>query len=478
MPRDVAVVLPGRRVAASEIATAITVARSLIASGRHVTFYHGYRRCRNSPSATTTGAGRAASFWSARLPTPSASSISPVATVAGDPGSVRHARRRSRRRVRRPCWSPTASWCAPAACSRVPCWPPRRGIDQASVGEAAPVELPTDRVTFDQLARAAGGSRSVRPRRTCRRHRHAAACRPERGRRGFCSMSWWRPTAPARRRWSAPSSTSACSAARSPRPAKPTHLDLPAARRPGRHHRQCPRRRAARQRAGRLPLRAARLSGANSRLVRAGAGRRRWRAARFLRSDVAVFASGSKFCCRRAPPISRIAMLGMVSEVASSTVARCRAARGRLHSPAAARRCRMGPSSPSAIRRRQEPTPRVRFDRGRVAVTDRAGRTLLDLGGFVGGAVAQIVAAGDYPGLWIKPLSADRSTAGAAGASSRSRRRRLRRWQRRGAGDVDRARYRRARFPIRTRCRGSPSPNVSAPGSSPACGCSRPRRCC
>ena len=54
-------------------------------------------------------------------------------------------------------------------------------------------------------------------------------------------------------------------------------------------------------------------------------------------------------------------------------------------------------------------TPRVRFDRGRVAVTDRAGRTLLDLGGFVGGAVAQIVTAGDYPGLWIKPLSADRS---------------------------------------------------------------------
>ncbi len=53
--------------------------------------------------------------------------------------------------------------------------------------------------------------------------------------------------------------------------------------------------------------------------------------------------------------------------------------------------------------------PRVRFDLGRVAVTDRAGRRLLDLGGFVGGAVVQIVAAGDYPGLWIKPLSADQS---------------------------------------------------------------------
>ena len=51
--------------------------------------------------------------------------------------------------------------------------------------------------------------------------------------------------------------------------------------------------------------------------------------------------------------------------------------------------------------------PRVRFDRGRVVVADRAGHTLLDLGGFAGGAVAQIVSAGAQPGLWIKPLAAD-----------------------------------------------------------------------
>ena len=55
-------------------------------------------------------------------------------------------------------------------------------------------------------------------------------------------------------------------------------------------------------------------------------------------------------------------------------------------------------------------TPRVRFDLGRVAVTDHAGRTLLDLGGFADGAVAQIVTSGNYPGLWIKPLSQDQST--------------------------------------------------------------------
>jgi hypothetical protein len=49
----------------------------------------------------------------------------------------------------------------------------------------------------------------------------------------------------------------------------------------------------------------------------------------------------------------------------------------------------------------------VHFDRGRVAVNDRSGRTLLDLGGFTSGAVAQLVSAGGHPGIWVKPLSAD-----------------------------------------------------------------------
>jgi hypothetical protein len=52
-------------------------------------------------------------------------------------------------------------------------------------------------------------------------------------------------------------------------------------------------------------------------------------------------------------------------------------------------------------------TQRVRFDRGRVLVTDRANRTRLDIGGLATGAVAQIVASGAYPGLWIKSLAAD-----------------------------------------------------------------------
>jgi hypothetical protein len=52
-------------------------------------------------------------------------------------------------------------------------------------------------------------------------------------------------------------------------------------------------------------------------------------------------------------------------------------------------------------------TPRVRFDRGRVMVADRGGKTLLDVGGFHGGAVAQLVTASGHPGIWVKPLAAD-----------------------------------------------------------------------
>jgi Bacterial cellulose synthase subunit len=54
-------------------------------------------------------------------------------------------------------------------------------------------------------------------------------------------------------------------------------------------------------------------------------------------------------------------------------------------------------------------TQRVRFDRGRVAITDRGGRTRLDIGGLSTGAVAQIVTSGTFPGLWIKPLTNDGS---------------------------------------------------------------------
>jgi hypothetical protein len=52
-------------------------------------------------------------------------------------------------------------------------------------------------------------------------------------------------------------------------------------------------------------------------------------------------------------------------------------------------------------------TPHVHFDRGRVVVKDPSGRTLLDLGGFKHGAVAQLIEADGHPGIWIKGLASD-----------------------------------------------------------------------
>jgi hypothetical protein len=51
--------------------------------------------------------------------------------------------------------------------------------------------------------------------------------------------------------------------------------------------------------------------------------------------------------------------------------------------------------------------PRVRLDRGHIAITDRDDHTLLDVGGLATGAVAQIVTANGHPGLWLHPLSSD-----------------------------------------------------------------------
>ncbi len=61
--------------------------------------------------------------------------------------------------------------------------------------------------------------------------------------------------------------------------------------------------------------------------------------------------------------------------------------------------------------------PHVKFNNGRVVVTDRAGRTRLDLGGLTTGAVAQIVMSNRHSGLWIKPLTADGSLPASTGFS-------------------------------------------------------------
>jgi hypothetical protein len=112
---------------------------------------------------------------------------------------------------------------------------------------------------------------------------------------------------------------------------------------------------------------------------------------------------------------------------------------------------------------------RVHFDLGRVLVTDRADRTRLDVGGLSTGAVVQIVTFDKKPGLWIKPLASDGSLPSiliAATSHSSTR-------------PGSRLRYRPSatlcsRFPIPIRDRGWPPSSGFAPGLSAACGHSSP----
>ena len=428
MPRDVAVVLPGRRVAASEIATAITVARSLIASGRHVTFYHGYGRCRNSPSATTPGrwtrghrSGRPA------VPRPSASSIRRSRRLAGRSRLVRHARRRSRRRVRRRLLvSDGERGARRPAVREARCWPRRAASSRrrsATPRRSIAADRPRD---FRSARRAAGAGRSVRPRRSRRcpstRDGLPAGTRPSR----LLLDVMVAPDGAGEKAVVSAFVNERLLGSTVAATGEATHLDLAL---PDGLVGTIANVRVVVQRDSAQGDCRFEPQGYPAQILGSSALVLATPTARRTISPISrrALRSGSKFCCRRAPPISRIACSAWSPKwpmQLSPDTAPLAVDSRRRRQRAAAGSAR---SSPSAIRRPTAAAPRVRFDRGRVAVTDRAGRTLLDLGGFVGGAVAQIVTAGDHPGLWIKPLSADGIAAVAAATSPRSRRRRLRR---------------------------------------------------
>src|SRR3984885_3126425 len=87
MPRDVTVVLPARRAAANEIATAVTIARSLIASGRHVSFYRGYDTLAQLSQRDADGRWTRGVILVGPLADTVGVLDSPVAKMAGDPRS-------------------------------------------------------------------------------------------------------------------------------------------------------------------------------------------------------------------------------------------------------------------------------------------------------------------------------------------------------------------------------------------------------
>jgi cellulose synthase operon protein B len=406
MPRDIAIVLPGRRVNASEIASAITVGSALISSGRHVAFYHGYDAL--PELAKTDEDGR----WTHGiiLVGPLSDTIgvvdSPVARVAGDPGSVG-----TLAAVR--VGGTPALLVSDGTVDRAgrlfasPLFAAGRGVDQASVGDSSAAVLPAERVSFDELhvtpEQAEVFGRAELP----------AAI----DMRGLPPGT--RPTRLLLDMMVAPDSTgekAVVSAFVNERLLGSTvaatdgvtHLDLP------------------------LPDG---LVGniANVRVLiqrDSAQGDCRFEPqgypAQILGSSALVLTSANGAPHDFSDLISHFSQqleillpasaadrpdreLGMVAEVAAQLSLASTPLTVNLVAPGST----PAPDAPFIAVSDAPPanvTPQVRFDQGRVAVTDRTGRTLLDLGGFGGGAVAQLVTAGDYPGLWIRPLSQDQST--------------------------------------------------------------------
>ena len=403
MPREVTVVLPGRRVTANEMATAITVARSLIASGRHVSFRHGFEGLKELARRDEAGRWTRGIVLVGPLDETGGVIDSPLARVAG---AVQTFGTLAAVRIG---GSPAllVSDGDAVRAGRLfgsPLLPATRGVAAASVGDAAPIDPATDRVTFDQLA--------VTP-----------AVADVFGRADLVSIidtrrlpAGMRPTRLLLDVMVAPDgagtkavisafvnermlgSTVAASG-------EITHLDLalPDGLVGTIANVRVLIEREITQGDCRFGPQGypAELLGSSAIGLASAEG-----APHDFSDLTSHFVHGVDLLLPSASADRPLLVLGLLAAVANQL------------SPDIA------PISVSFAAGSGSPTPqrpfiavsdwppagtnpRVRFDRGRVIVTDRSGRTLLDLGGFAGGAVAQLVGAGDIPGLWIKPLAAD-----------------------------------------------------------------------
>jgi hypothetical protein len=403
MPRDIAVVLPPRPVSATEIATAITVGRAILSSGRRVTFYHGYDQVRALAKRDDSG------HWTQGVvlvgPLADAASIidSPIAVVAGE---FRQFGLLDAVRVGGlPALLVSDSEAVRAGrLFASPMLAATRGIAAASVGRSAPPDLPTDRVTFDQLGIPADevevfGRANLAAVLDTRRL--PAGTRPARllldvmvAPNGDGEKAVVSAFVNERMLGSTVAATG-----------EPTHLDLA------------------------LPDGLIGIVGDLRVVVERDSAQGNCRfepqgyPAQILGSSAVVleksdgtahdfadltprFAHGFEILLPTRTADQPTQMLGLVSQVANQLspdtapfdVAFIPAESAPVPNTAFIAVSDAAPANT---------TPHVRFDRGRVAVVDRSGRTLLDLGGFVGGAVAQVVSAGDTPGLWIHPMAAD-----------------------------------------------------------------------
>src|ERR1700733_134039 len=410
MPRDVAVILPARRAAASEIATGLTIARSLISSGRHVSFYRGYDTLAELSQRDADGRWTRGIILVGPLADTVGVLDSPVAKIAGDPRSF------GTLAAVRIGGSPVlvVSDTDVVSAGRLfasPLLAVTRGIPSATAGAAAPPDLPTDRITFDQLA-VAPAQAEVYGRAdlvaVVDTRRLPSGTRPKRllldlvvapdgaGEKAVVSVFVNERLL---------GSTVAATG-------EATHLDLPL---PDglvgtiANVRAVIERDSAQGDCRFEPQGSpAQLLGSSSLVLTSTDG-----AAHDFSDLSPRFEHGLQLLLPVATADQPGLVLGLVAEVVNQL--------SPYVTPLAVNFTAAGsaptPGQPFIAVSDVPPvaaTPRVNFDRGRVAVTDRTGNTLLDLGGFVSGAVAQIVTVGDYPGLWIKPMSADSSAPAPA----------------------------------------------------------------
>jgi hypothetical protein len=405
MPADMAIVLPARALTPSDFASALAIGRSLITSGRHVTYYRGQETLAGLTRRDETGRWVRGIVLIGTLDdtTGVVAVDQPVATLAdsspilGRLGAVR-------------IDGVPALLVASGNAADVgrllasPSLAATRGIASASVGEAVAAELPTDRITFDQLGiapvQAEVFGRADLP-VTIDARRLPAGTRMARlmldvmvAADGDGEKAVVNAYVNERLLGSTVAATG-----------EATHLDLTL---PGglvgtsANIRIVVQRRSAQGDCRFEPQGYPAQILGSSALVLTGAD-----SALHDFADLATqWSRGIEVLVPPSAGDRPMLMLGLLAQILNRLSPDTAPIDVKFVAPGR----RPTPTAPFLAVSDQPPEDavvRARFDRGRVAVVDRSGRTLLDLGGFATGAVAQLVSAGAHPGLWIKSLSTD-----------------------------------------------------------------------